>query len=299
MPTQSRRRGGRYLLGLLVTVILGITLAITGMGIYQALASSEAFFRPVRLKLCCTPADLGLTYEDALFETQDGLSLRGWYLPSKNGVSVMVAHGLSQTRETTFHIAEKLHKHGYGALAFDIRGHGESDGEVLTNLHLDGLAAVEYLQDRPDVNHIAAYGFSLGGVLVVQAAAQTVGIEAVVTDGAGFTEFEDMPAPNNLLTWMYLPYDLTFFYIVKPRYGNYAPLSMRKAVAQVAPRSMLFISSDSENRMVEGFYQAAGQPKEHWYIQGVNHGEGVHRYPEEYEQKMIAFYDAVFLNRSK
>ncbi len=45
-----------------------------------------------------TPGDRGLRYEDAEFDTVDGVTLSGWYVPSTNGAAVVLLHGAGSTR---------------------------------------------------------------------------------------------------------------------------------------------------------------------------------------------------------
>ena len=111
-------------------------------------------------------ADLGAAHEDVSFRTSDGLELRGWYVPSKNGAAVIAFPGRSGPRAHT----RMLARHGYGVLLFDRRGEGESDGK--SNLlgwggDKDILAAIDFLKTRPDVDpgRIGGIGLSVGGEL--------------------------------------------------------------------------------------------------------------------------------------
>ena len=70
-------------------------------------------------------ARLGAAFEDVEFTTDDGLLLKGWYVPSKNGAVVISFPGRSGSRDQ----ARMLARHGYGVLLFDRRGEGESEGD--------------------------------------------------------------------------------------------------------------------------------------------------------------------------
>ena len=70
------------------------------------------------------PADLGRPYEQVALRTSDGLSLAGWYVPSRNGAAVIAFPGRSGPVEH----ARMLARHGYGVLLLDMRGQGESRG---------------------------------------------------------------------------------------------------------------------------------------------------------------------------
>ena len=120
------------------------------------------------------------------FKTEDGLELEGWYIPSRNGAAVISFPG----RKGPQRQARMLARHGYGVLLFDRRGEGRSEGEP--NIFgwggdEDIKAAVRYLQTRADVDpkRIGGIGLSVGGELMLEAAAETKDLAAVVSDGAG------------------------------------------------------------------------------------------------------------------
>ena len=83
-----------------------------------------------------------------------------------------------------------LARHGYGVLLFDRRGEGESEGEPNSwgwGGEADIKAAIAYLQRRPDVDpdRIGGIGLSVGGEMMIEAAAETDELAAVVSEGAG------------------------------------------------------------------------------------------------------------------
>ena len=137
-------------------------------------------------------ANLGAAHENVSFRTSDGLELQGWYVPSKNGAAVIAFPGRSGPQAHT----RMLVSHGYGVLLFDRRGEGKSEGD--SNLlgwggDKDILAAVEFLKARPDVDpgKIGGIGLSVGGELMLQAAAETDELAAVVSEGAGTRQLSE------------------------------------------------------------------------------------------------------------
>ena len=83
-----------------------------------------------------------------------------------------------------------LARHGYGVLLFDRRGEGRSEGEPNSwgwGGDADVKAAIAYLQRRPDVDpdRIGGLGLSVGGELMIETAAETEELAAVVSEGAG------------------------------------------------------------------------------------------------------------------
>ena len=141
-------------------------------------------------------------YEDVSFTTADGLRLEGWYVPSKNGADVIVYPGRKGPQTP----ARILARHGYGVLLFDRRGEGESEGDPNAlgwagTRDLD--AAISYLQARPDVDddRIGGLGLSVGGEVMLQEAAETDDLKAVVSEGAGIRsvrEAVDLPGSETV-----------------------------------------------------------------------------------------------------
>ena len=63
----------------------------------------------------------------------DGRKLSAWYVPSRNGAAVLVSHGSGGSRGRLPRHVRMLARHGYGVLALDNPGNGESEG------HSNGL----------------------------------------------------------------------------------------------------------------------------------------------------------------
>ena len=134
-------------------------------------------------------------YEDVTFTTSDGLRLKGWYIPSRNGAAVISFPGRAARRSAR----ELLARHGYGVLLFDRRGEGESEGDP--NLfgwqgERDIHAAVAFLQGRPDVDpeRIGGIGLSVGGEMMIEAAAESTALKAIVSEGASGRSVRDVVA---------------------------------------------------------------------------------------------------------
>jgi alpha-beta hydrolase superfamily lysophospholipase len=112
------------------------------------------------------------------FRTDDGIALvASWYEPStRSGPAVILLHMLHRSRRDWEGLASRLAAEGIGALAVDLRGHGESQGTAgpdYAALVRDVRAARRYLSARPDVapGRIGLLGASLGANLAALAAA--------------------------------------------------------------------------------------------------------------------------------
>jgi pimeloyl-ACP methyl ester carboxylesterase len=257
---------------------------------------------PKRLMVCCQmPDDLGMNYEDVSFETSDGLTLQGWYIPSSNKASIILLHGIGSNRMMMLEMARILAEEGYGVLLFDLRAHGESEGEIVPFGGPEGedvRGAVEYLQKREDVEpkQIGLLGWSLGAQVGILGAADGVEVQAIVADGPGATTFEDWPMPQTVEEWWYLPFDFMYYKFLPYQSGVKEPVSLRDAIKQIAPRSLLLISGGGiEQHRVSSLFEVAGTPKELWVIPEVRHLGGLSARPEEYKEKVVRFFDETLL----
>ncbi len=294
------RRGWRYWRNLLLAALAASLVGCLFL-FYIAfpIIHATGVAHPKRAPVCCaTPADLGFAYEDVAFETSDGLTLRGWYIPSQNRAAVIVTHGIAGNRVGHLEQAAALAERGFGVLLLDLRAHGDSEGSTITFGGEDIRAAAAYLQTRPDVDpeRIGAMGLSLGGSAVLQAAARSTAIQAVVADGPGPGTYRDWPYPESLLDWMYAPFDWVWFKVLE-REGVMAPEATLDVIASIAPRPILIIAGakPSLERMARDYFEAAGEPKELWEIPEAGHAQTWAARPEEYADRIIRFFEAALL----
>jgi dienelactone hydrolase len=126
--------------------------------------------------LLAPAADAGT--QRVTIRTDDGASLAGtWYEPGvRQAPAVILVHMLHRTRHDWDPVASRLASEGIGALAIDLRGHGESSGGAeggdaadYSTLVRDLTAARRYLAARTDVlqSRVGIAGASIGANLAV------------------------------------------------------------------------------------------------------------------------------------
>jgi fermentation-respiration switch protein FrsA (DUF1100 family) len=134
---------------------------------------------------------VGREMDDVQFTTDDGLTIRGWFIPAKDGPSertVLICHGLGANRSYFLSFVAVAEALKANALLFDFRGHGDSDGHTITfgaREKLDVLAAIRYLRtERADqARQIVGVGISMGTSGLVGAAAEVEPpLDAVILD---------------------------------------------------------------------------------------------------------------------
>ncbi len=301
----AKERGGRYwrnlgwfLLGVLALAAVGLVVGVSWMQV-------DAFLHPHRQLPVETPADRGLVYEDVLFAASDGLSLRGWYLPSENGAAIIVGHGIGAQR--ALGPAEVLARHGYGVLTFDWRAHGESDGDLCTFGYYevrDVEGALTWLQAQPDVDpgRIGMLGESMGAVTAMRATAQMPDIQAVVADSP-YPSLDE--AMHNIWRGTGLPtFPFVPLQIVMGEWQTGLSLTDMHPlddVAAISPRPILILAGGLDPIIGpdagQRYYAAAGEPKELWFDPDVGHVGFLKAYPDEYERRVVGFFDAALLDK--
>jgi dienelactone hydrolase len=249
------------------------------------------------------PTDrVGAPHENVSFRTADGLRLRGWYVPSKNGAAVISFPGRKGTQDP----ARILARHGYGVLLFDRRGEGESEGDPNGwgwAGHRDVAAAVRFLQGRPDVedNRIGGIGLSVGGEMMLESAAKSQGLEAVVSEGAGERSVRENLDMTGSGKWLGIPSMAALTAGTALFSDNRPPESLKDLVGRIAPTPVLFIygehGQDGERNLNPTYYRSADEPKEIWEVPGSGHVGGITAQPKEYERRVIGFFDRALLGR--
>ena len=247
------------------------------------------------------PNHLGVTYENVSFETGDGLELEGWYIPSKNGAAVIAFPGRKGPQEK----ARMLARHGYGVLLFDRRGEGRSEGEPNSwgwGGDADVKAAIAYLQRRPDVDpeRIGGIGLSVGGEMMIETAAETDELAAVVSEGAGARSFrEDMDeAIPTLEKWTLGAVQSALKTATVALSANRMPPPDLKDLAAKVEQPMLLIAAPEKGvgeELNRGYARAAGRSATLWEIPESTHVGGLEARPEEYERRVVGFFDEALL----
>jgi hypothetical protein len=278
-------------------------LAVTGVvAVYAILLPIGLAYVTTHVGRAVVPANqLGVAYENVKFTTSDGLELEGWYIPSRNGAAVIAFPGRKGPQKP----ARFLARHGYGVLLFDRRGEGKSEGEPNAwrwGGGKDIAAATAFLQRRPDVRQgrIGGLGLSVGGEMMLDTAAKTDTLKAVVSEGAGarmFTEEmdEDLPAVDKATlavpAWLKQA-SIAVFSNQSP------PTNLKDLVPEISPRPLLLIAAPNAptgEDLNRGYFRAAGDPKTLWEIPESGHVGGLSARPAEYERRVTRFFDDALL----
>jgi fermentation-respiration switch protein FrsA (DUF1100 family) len=249
-----------------------------------------------------SPADHGLAFEDIEFRSGDGLTLRGWYIPRPDSNrTVIICSGANGSMDADLAVAPWLHASVLNVLLFDWRGHGRSEGRLVTlgfNERYDLLAAVEFAKSK-GAQRIGVLGFSMGGTVALSTAGACLDIDAVAVDSA-FVHM--VSAVAGAMQERHVPEQAAyllarlFLLTASLRYGfNLFAVEPLKAIGLIAPRPVLLMYGGRDLCVpaveVKSLYQQAGEPKQLWQIPEAAHRTLHLQQPEEYRQKIVEFFE--------
>ncbi len=141
---------------------------------------------------------LKLPWERVVFDTADGATLVGWYVPGAEAtprpsdVAVVIHHHYGGQKATVLPWIAWFHRQGWPCLAFDARGHAESSDSPLGRgsfvaRRADVVAACEQLRQR-GFQRLIAFGQSQGAAALAMGVAGRSDVIGVVMDSG--------PAPD-------------------------------------------------------------------------------------------------------
>jgi uncharacterized protein len=289
---RSRRRDDSRVRRYARRALLAVAWALAGYFVLFPLSLSYGFTHVARLK---TPnGNLGAPYQAVSFQSRDGLRLDGWFVRPRTGATVIVYPGKKGTQNH----ARMLVRNGYGVLVFDRRGEGTSEGDPNAlgwGFDEDLLGALAYLRGRDDVdpNRIGGLGLSVGGEALLQTAAETTDLGAVVSEGAGYRSVREnalrmslRKVPEVVITGVMTAGTALF--------SNRVPPPNLKTLAGRITRTPVFFIYARHGQGGEdnnpAYYRAARGPKQLWQID-TTHTHGLSARPQEYERRVVGFFD--------
>ena len=246
--------------------------------------------------------DLGRPSREVAMQTADGLELHGTYVAPRNGAAIILF-----PRESTEDHARMLVSNGYGVLLLDMRGYGTSEGDPNAygwGSDADIAAGVAFLEEQPDVDddRIGGLGLSVGGEQMIEASAGNEGLRAVVSEGAGTRSARESfvrEGPNAVELVLQYPFDLVQTGATAVLSGTLPPPSLEELAGQISPRALFLVygeqGQDVEPTVNKPYFAAAGEPKELWEVPGAGHTGGLDARPEEYEARVVGFFDRELL----
>jgi alpha-beta hydrolase superfamily lysophospholipase len=251
-------------------------------------------------------ARTGATKEDFEAKANDGVTLHGWKVRPKNpsGDWVLLYHGISDNRTGNLGHAEFLLTNHYSLVMMDSRAFGKSGGEMATYGWLernDTRSIVDALYAGESVRHVYALGVSMGAAIALQSAAVEPRIEAVVAEDPFENlrevtyDYAGLQKSPMLGKTIFRPASMAAMHEVQ-KDGGFNPddVSPKKAVTVRAFPVLLICGSEDHRipcRHAEAIFKAAIGPKELWIVEGAEHASALGQDPQEYEKRVIEFFE--------
>jgi uncharacterized protein len=282
------------MIAVLGTILLGA--GFVGLQGLRAARAERADFLPPRGPVPRPPSLAGLTeMRDVSFPACGGDVIRGWYVPSKNGAAVVLTHGSGGDRTSMAGEALALAANGFGSLAFDWPGSGESDGSITYgNCERDAFrAALDFVASQPDVDakRLGALGLSVGAAILATAVPMDPRVRALVLVSP-FADSDELTRAQYaawgwITQWPALWVDHAFM-----KDGNLRPVESIAALG----RCPLLVVMGGGDRVVppevsERVYAAApAGHKEKLLVPGAGHGELDASQPGVYGERVLRFF---------
>lgn len=295
MKINHRENKTRFVFTLTAKAILAFTIFIVTLGIAEV---NNALHPPRIVPPGNTLRENRTDFQQLDLATEDGIRLSAWYTPPRKGAVILIAHGYGDNRPEWVHAL--LAKKGYGVLSWDARAHGESDGEVSTIGYLEVLdvkAALDYALTQPDVNHIGAWGGSMGGATLIRAAAAFPEIEALFIDSAfaSLDEEFDFLVPYPLIN------PLAKFLAQTQTGINLNEINPLNDIAKISPRPVYIVHGTGDTVAPpdsgEKLFNAANEPRFLWVEEDAAH-LSIHLANERrYQRRLVGFFDEWLLGK--
>ena len=253
-----------------------------------------------------SPADYGVDFEEVEFRSRcDDVLLDGWYLAGQDGAPVVVfVHGVGVTRTACgmTRIAADLNSRGFGALMFDLRGHGLSGGKRLSggwHERLDVLGAYDYLCGRGFApEKIGMLGLSMGSGAVALAAAEEPGIRAVVLDSpyarASEMVVQETSIKMHIPKWLAAVFRPCAEYLASRVFEIDIPaMAPVESVRDLGYPVLIIHSTDDDRIPLEHgrrVHRAAPEGSVLWEVADSGHNEASTDHPSEYAGRVAEYF---------
>jgi uncharacterized protein len=259
-----------WLLGAFLVLLVPAVIYIAA-----AYGASRWLTRPTRGRPSQTPTDHGISWEPVSCRTEDGLRLAGWVLnPPAPRATVVLHHGLRASREQTLARAVLLARAGYRCVAFDHRGHGQSEGGYTSfGFHeaRDVSAVLDFVRERWPDERRAVLGMSMGAAAVCFAADHARDYHAIILESL----YHDIAgAFTARLTTMYpiwfRPLVHGIIWLTERRLGAHlAEIVPALHIGKLAPTPVLLLTGTDDDHAgpetAERLFARCQDPRELWF----------------------------------
>lgn len=237
----------------------------------------------------------GLIAADVNFYSEDSTLLKGWYFDQRANWSVILLPGIYGNRTSMETRAHLYLEQGYNVLMPDLRGTGESEGDIITfgwHESRDLMAAYYFLQEQGQ-DSIGVHGISLGAATVAYSLRFHPEYKFLVLESpydninhAWEHRMEKFPVPKFALAPMQ--------WFTERRTGVIADSLFPENYIRMAQVPTLHMAGDCEQQIplaeTEKIFDNCGATDKQLHIfKGAKHQDFLRRTPVEYAQVLSPF----------
>jgi alpha-beta hydrolase superfamily lysophospholipase len=287
---------GPWLSELFADLLIG-----SGVGyIAAAYAASRWLTKPTPRRPSATPSNLGLSWEPATCQTIDRHRLHGWIVtPARPRATVVLFHGVRNTREQALGRMAFLTAAGYRCVAFDHRAHGESTGRKTSfGYHevRDVLAVLDLVRERWPDQPRAALGISMGAAALCYAAEHAHGFDALILESL----YHDITRALTSRMPSYSPWFRRLadgaVWVTERRLGvKVSQLAPVDYVAGLAPVPVFLLTGAADRHAppedVRALYARCRGPRELCIVPEAGHNDMVETGGTFYRERVLDFLD--------
>src|SRR5262245_52152787 len=129
---------------------------------------------------------------------------------------------------------------------------------------------------------------------MIQAAAETDGLAAVVSEGAGIRSIREVLLLDGFEKWSAAPFWGVATVATAVFSGAAPPPALDELAADISPDALFLAYADpgqGGEQLNPLYHDAADEPKELWLVPGAGHTGGLDAQPQEYEERVMGFFD--------
>jgi len=243
-------------------------------------------------------------WQRVTFQGPDKVQLRGVLRKGEDALGTfIICHGLGDSKESQMDKAKFAFNSRYNVLAFDSRGHGESD-EALCTLGAkesqDILCAIAYLKrENHLVKPLILWGVSMGAASCLLAAQHSADTNAVIAESS----FDSLEGTLTHHGWLYyrlpkFPYVYLTLLFYRLRTGcSPAGVNVLQAASNSKAMRILLIHSSDDARVPpelgRKILDAAGEKGSLWITPPGEHGGIYGASYKEYNEKVQSFLSTI------
>jgi len=282
----------------LVRALLSAAIAAIVVSILGCAFAAKRLTQPDQKPVGAAPPDLHAA--ELTIASESGSALRGWFVGGESGKgAILLLHGVHANRLAMLRRTRLFAQAGYAVLLIDFQAHGESPGKNITFGYLesrDARAAFDELQRRAPGECIGIVGVSMGGAATLLAQ-PPLPANALVLEQVYPTIDEALDNRLRLYlgplgAWLESPLERATSKRLQLDPAQLRPID--RIHSQHEPIFIIAGDADRHTTLAQSraLFDAAGEPKQLWVVAGAEHVDLADHAPDEYANRVLAFFAA-------